>query len=160
MGPDTGSGEAIFEALRFAWPGLNLENIPEPEGAISCVFCVAARSLSRYPSADEGTEEQDARGRIAGAAGERIAGLSARQGSRAHHDPAGGDYQASVGKSWWWRESAGMHKTRAVRAARAQEAGARGVNGSGDQGDQAGGQEQGVESSVVEKGAECCWWTW
>lgn len=50
-GLGTGSGEARLEALRFAWPGLSLENIDVPEGAIA-VFRVAARRLSRCCYAD------------------------------------------------------------------------------------------------------------
>jgi hypothetical protein len=45
-GLGTGSGEARLEACRFAWPGLSLENIDVPEGAIA-VFRVAARPRSR-----------------------------------------------------------------------------------------------------------------
>jgi hypothetical protein len=46
LGLETGSGEARLEALRFAWPGLSLENIDVPDGAM-VVFRVAARPLSR-----------------------------------------------------------------------------------------------------------------
>jgi hypothetical protein len=54
-GLGTGSGEARLEALRFAWPGLSLENMLVPEGAM-VVFRVAARPRSRCWYAAAGSE--------------------------------------------------------------------------------------------------------
>lgn len=64
MGLDTAcSGEATDEALRFAWPGRNLENMLVPEGAISLVFCIAARPLVAEPlRGNEGGMERGGEG--------------------------------------------------------------------------------------------------
>lgn len=96
MGLDTAcSGEATDEALRFAWPGRNLENMLVPEGAISLVFCVAARPLVAEPlrGNEGGRCGEGWRGRMQEGKRDRWAetgSLSARPGRGARHVQASG----------------------------------------------------------------------